>query len=64
MEKYIDIVVNSFSGYFNYLVKEISTPSWTNYFYWLLGLSILVFLLEIIIPWRKKTVHYKKRVFP
>lgn len=54
MEKYIDIIERSFSGYFNYLIKEISNPSWTNYFYWLLGLSILVFLLEIIIPWRKK----------
>ena len=60
MEKYIDIVVNSFSGYFNYLVKEISNPSWTNYFYWLLGLSILVFLLEIIIPWRKKQSIIRK----
>ena len=63
MEKYIDIVVNSFSGYFNYLVKEISTPSWTNYFYWLLGLSILVFLLEIIIPWRKKQSIIRKGFF-
>lgn len=32
---------------------EITNPSWTNYFYWLLGLSLLVFVLEILLPWRK-----------
>lgn len=54
MDKYIEIILQSFTGYFNYLIKEISNPSWTNYFYWLLGLSFLVFLLEIILPWRNK----------
>ncbi|ADF52123.1 MULTISPECIES: sterol desaturase family protein [Flavobacteriaceae] len=60
MEKYIDIILNSFSGYWNYLGKEISDPSWTNYFYWLLALSLLVFLLEIIVPWRKKQSIIRK----
>lgn len=54
MEKYIDIIARSFSGYWNYLVHEIWSPSLTNYFYWLLGLSLLVFALEVIVPWRKK----------
>ena len=54
MDKYIEIILQSFTGYFNYLIKEISNPSWTNYFYWLLALSSLVFLLEIILPWRNK----------
>lgn len=53
MEKYIDIIGNSFTGYWNYLVKEVTTPSWANYFYWLVGLSLLVWLLEILFPWRK-----------
>ncbi len=53
MNKYLDIFLNSFTGYFNYLVEEIMDPSWTNYFYWLLGLSLLVFALEILVPWRK-----------
>lgn len=53
MEKYIKIIQESFSGYFNYLVLEITNPSWTNYFYWLIGLSLLVWTLEVLIPWRK-----------
>lgn len=53
MNKYIDIISTSFTGYFDYLVREISDPTWTNYFYWLLGLSLLVFVLEIVLPWRK-----------
>lgn len=47
-------------GYFNYLVEEISTPSWTNYFYWLIGLSLLVWVLEIIVPWRKDQKIFRK----
>lgn len=53
MEKYIHIAKNSFSDYFHYLISAISNPSWTNYFYWLIGLSLLVWAIEIIIPWRK-----------
>jgi sterol desaturase/sphingolipid hydroxylase (fatty acid hydroxylase superfamily) len=60
LEKYVDIIRNSFSGYWNYLVSEITNPSWTNYFYWLIGLSLLVFALEIIIPWRKKQPVIRK----
>ncbi len=53
MEKYIHIAKNSFSDYYHYLISEISNPSWTNYFYWLIALSLLVWVIEIIIPWRK-----------
>ena len=53
MEKYWTIIQQSFTGYWNYLVNEISTPGWTNYFYGLLLVSLLVWLLEILIPWRK-----------
>ncbi|EAP86723.1 MULTISPECIES: sterol desaturase family protein [Croceibacter] len=54
MNKYVEIIKESFLGYYNYLIQEISNPSWTNYLYWLLGVSLVVFLLEIIVPWRKK----------
>ncbi|PIQ19057.1 MAG: hypothetical protein COW66_03300 [Flavobacteriaceae bacterium CG18_big_fil_WC_8_21_14_2_50_34_36] len=60
MEKYLTIIKESFTGYFNYLVQEISTPSWTNYFYWLLVVSAIVWLLEILIPWRKNQKIIRK----
>ncbi|GAB2775838.1 sterol desaturase family protein [Salinimicrobium soli] len=60
MSKYLEIIKNSFSGYFNYLVEEITNPGWTNYFYLLVGLSLLVWLLEIIIPWRKDQKIFRK----
>lgn len=60
MDKYLKIIQDSFTGYFNYLVDEITNPGWTNYFYWLLGLSLLVFAFEIIIPWRKKQPIFSK----
>ncbi|MDT0293073.1 sterol desaturase family protein [Mesonia ostreae] len=53
MNKYLKIIQDSFTGYFNYLVEEIANPSLYNYFYWLIGLSLLVWVLEIVIPWRR-----------
>lgn len=53
MEHYLKVIKNAYTGYWDYLVKEILNPSWGNYFYWLLGLSLLVWTLEIVAPWRK-----------
>lgn len=60
MSKYFNIIIDSFVGYFYYLIDEITNPSLTNYFYWLLALSILVFLIEIILPWRTKQPIIRK----
>lgn len=60
MEKYLQIISDSFTGYFNYLYQEIANPGWTSYFYWLIGLSLLVWLLEVIIPWRKDQKNIRK----
>lgn len=60
MDKYLKIIQESYTGYWNYLVNEIWYPSWNNYFYWLLGLSLMVWMLEIIIPWRKKQAIFRQ----
>lgn len=58
--RYIGLIADSFSGYFYYLIDEITSPAWNNYFYWLLALSLLVWSLEIILPWRKKQKIFRK----
>jgi len=60
LKKYLNIIADSFTGYFNYLINEVSDPSWTNYFYWLIGLSLLVWVFEILIPWRKDQKIFRK----
>lgn len=60
IEKYVNIFAGGFSGYWNYLQQEILQPSWHNYFYWLLGLSLVVWLLEIIFPWRTQQSVVRK----
>ncbi len=60
MKKYWDILADSYTGYWNYLTNEILQPSWHNYFYWLIGISLFVWLLEIMIPWRKKQPIVRK----
>jgi sterol desaturase/sphingolipid hydroxylase (fatty acid hydroxylase superfamily) len=53
LEKYLKIIEGAYSGYWNYFIHEILNPSWHNYFYWLVGASIVIWLLEILFPWRK-----------
>ncbi|HQV40318.1 MAG: sterol desaturase family protein [Flavobacteriales bacterium] len=53
MQHYWDIIVNSYTGYWNYLLGEISHLSWHNYFWWLVGLSLFAWTAEILFPWRK-----------
>ena len=60
MEKYLKIIEDSFAGYFNYLYHEILNPTWHSYFYWLIGLSLMVWSLEILIPWRKDQKIFRK----
>ena len=60
MEKYWKIFVDSFTGYWNYLFNEVSQPGIHNYFYWLLGLSVLVWILELVMPWRKNQKAIRK----
>ncbi|MCT4629861.1 sterol desaturase family protein [Winogradskyella sp.] len=61
MEKYIDIIKNSYSNYWNYLKHElIDLNHWDNYFYGLIIISILVWILEIAFPWRKEQALFRK----
>ncbi len=60
MEKYVDIISNSYSGYFNYLKNEISSLHFDNYFYGLLVISLVVWLLEVAFPWRKNQPIFRK----
>jgi len=53
MNNYIDIFLNGFKGYWNYFSHAILNPSWNNYFYWLIAISLIVWMLEIFFPWRK-----------
>ncbi len=55
-----EIIKNAYTGYWNYLVYEITHPGWHNYFYMLLGLSALVWVLEIVFPWRQQQGLFRK----
>jgi len=53
MQDYLQIFLDGYYGYWNYLSSEILYPSWRNYFWWLLGISVGVWCLELVFPWRK-----------
>lgn len=54
METYINIISASYKNYSQYLINEILNPSWSNYFYWLILISIITWLIEVMNPWRKE----------
>ena len=53
MEAYWHSFLQHFSAYARYLWSEVLNPNWYNYFYWLIAISIVVYLLEMAFPWRK-----------
>ncbi len=57
---YIEIFLNAYKNYFNYLVSEITSFHWGNYFYGLLIVSLLIWILEIYFPWRKNQKIFRK----
>ena len=60
MNKYHEIIIKSYYDYMNYLINEISSFHVENYFYGLIIISLVVFLLEIIFPWRKNQPIIRK----
>ena len=60
MDKIVEIIKNAYSGYYNYLRHEIMNPAWGNYFYALIVISVLVWGLEMLFPWRKKQPTFRK----
>lgn len=63
MEKYIDIVQNAYRDYGSYLWNDITHPQWNSYFYMLIFVSVVFFVLEVIIPWRKQQAILRKDFF-
>lgn len=63
MMKYWNTFVESFSGYWNYLISEITLQraSLENYFYYLIAASVFVWLLELAMPWRKSQSIFRKQ---
>lgn len=51
---YGEIFLESFANYWHYLVNAITQPSWDNYFYWLIGVSLFFFAWEVLRPWYKR----------
>lgn len=60
MNKYVDIFKDSYAGYFNYLLDEITHFHWENYFYGLIIVSLVVWGLELLFPWRKYQKMFRK----
>ena len=62
MEKYVDGFVNSFLGSLQWTWKSIvfDVPWHTNYFWGLIIISLVVWGLEIVLPWRKEQSIFRK----
>ena len=62
MEKYFDAFVDSFMGTLSWTHKSIvlEVPWYTNYFYGIILLSLIVWFLEIAFPWRKNQAIFRK----
>lgn len=59
---YVDAFVNGFLGMVQWTWKSIvlDVPWYTNYFWGLIAISLLVWGLEILFPWRKEQSIFRK----
>ena len=60
MKDYVQTLSDSYSGYWAYLRHEVLVPEWHNYFWWLVALSLAVWLLEVFFPWRSGQGPFRK----
>ena len=62
MQDYIDVFISSFKGTLNWTLKSIlfEVPWYLNYFWGLLLISLLVWGLELLFPWRKQQRVFRK----
>ncbi|WP_072990583.1 sterol desaturase family protein [Pseudozobellia thermophila] len=62
MEKYMDSFLRAIEGTASWTWKSIifEVPWYTNYFWGIVVLSVAVWLLEILFPWRKDQAVFRK----
>ncbi|MFZ9980756.1 MAG: sterol desaturase family protein [Cyclobacteriaceae bacterium] len=60
MDKLFETLIGGYTGYWSYLTGEMFNLGWHNYFWWLVGLSLFVWILEIFFPWRKDQSLFRK----
>lgn len=63
MSEYIDVFVRSYQSYASYLWKTITDPfpqEGINYFYFLIVVSLMIWGLELLFPWRKEQKAFRK----
>jgi len=53
MTNYWQLFTSSATGYAQYLWDAVLNPHWSNYFYWLIAISVVIYTLELLFPWRK-----------
>ncbi len=61
--KYLELFVEGIKSFGNYFWNEITfqvSPWYQNYFWWLIALSLVVWALEILFPWRKNQAIFRK----
>lgn len=62
MKKYLDAFINAINEMLDWTWQSIifDVPWYTNYFWGLIAISLLVWLLEIMFPWRKQQSIFRK----
>ncbi len=60
LDHYLHIFSDAFIGYARWLAHETTHPHLHNYVYWLLGVSLVVFGLELVRPWREDQGRFRR----
>lgn len=60
MQEYFDQFLHYYLKASSDLIDKVLHPAWNNFFYWVVGLTLFFWLLELIFPWRKQFPVFHK----
>ena len=60
MSDYGRVFLDAVTGYARWVLDSILHPSLGSFVWWLLGLSLLVWLIEITLPWRRSQRVFRR----
>jgi len=60
MAGYLEVAARSYQGYARYVWHEVTHPHARNFVYWLIGLSLAVYALELAFSWRRDQAKIRR----
>ena len=60
LDSFVETFRTDLIGHARYTWEQLTQPSWDNFYYWLAGLSLAIWIVEITLPWRRQQHMFRR----